>query len=125
MSDDKHIRGSLGEDITESYLKKNGFYIVARNYHSRYGEIDIIAKNDEYLLFVEVKTRNELAIERPAAAVTYSKQQKIIKTALIFLSEHEYDLQPRFDVSEVTLERYTNTLIELNYIDNAFYSEGL
>lgn len=113
-------KGTFGEDITASYLKRNGFDIVARNYHSRYGEIDIIAADSEYILFVEVKTRNDYSPERPARAVTLSKQRKIIKTALIFLAQNEYDLQPRFDVSEVTLESRTNVFVDINYIENAF-----
>ena len=89
-----------------------------------YGEIDIIAKNSEFIAFVEVKARNEKALERPAAAVTSAKRRKIIQTALIFLSEFEYDLQPRFDVCEITIDNRTNMLIELNYIENAFDTEG-
>lgn len=120
---DKASRGKLGEDITADYLCKSGFDIVTRNYHSRYGEIDIIAKNSEFIAFVEVKARNEKALERPAASVNFAKQKKIIQTALIFLSELEYDLQPRFDVCEITLDSRTNMLIELNYIENAFDTE--
>lgn len=56
---DRLSRGKLGEDITADYLCKNDFEVVARNYHSRYGEIDIIAKNSEFIAFVEVKARNE------------------------------------------------------------------
>ena len=121
---DRLSRGKLGEDITTDYLCKNDFEIVARNYRSRYGEIDIIAKNSEFIAFVEVKARNEKALERPAAAGTSAKRRKIIQTALIFLSEFEYDLQPRFDVCEITIDNRTNMLIELNYIENAFDTEG-
>lgn len=117
------VRGTIGEDLTANYLKRNGFKIITRNYHSRYGEIDIVAVDKELILFVEVKTRSEFAIERPAVAVNLSKQRKIIRTALIFLSEHEYDLQPRFDVSEVTLDSHTDMFVDLNYIENAFYTE--
>ena len=56
MTDKKKL-GDRGEDYTARYLEKQGFHIVERNWHSRYGEIDIIAENEEYLLFVEVKTR--------------------------------------------------------------------
>lgn len=123
-NNEKSLRGTLGEDITALYIERSGFSIAARNYHSRYGEIDIIAVNSEFIIFAEVKTRNEHSLERPAVAVTLAKQRKIIKTALIFLAEHEYDLQPRFDVSEVTLDGRTNALIDLNYIKNAFDAEG-
>ena len=56
MTDKKKL-GDRGEDYTARYLEKQGFHIVERNWHSRYGEIDIIAENEKYLLFVEVKTR--------------------------------------------------------------------
>ena len=56
MTDKKKL-GDRGEDYTARYLEKQGFHIVERNWHSRYGEIDIIAENEEYLLFVEVKSR--------------------------------------------------------------------
>lgn len=120
---EKTSRGKFGEDITADYLCKNGFKIITRNYHSRYGEIDIIAKDSEFIAFVEVKARNEKALERPAAAVTAAKRRKIIQTALIFLSEFEYDLQPRFDVCEITIDSRTDMLIELNYIESAFDAE--
>ena len=70
---DRLSRGKLGEDITADYLCKNDFEIVARNYHSRYGEIDIIAKNSEFIAFVEVKARNEKALERPRCWSVTSK----------------------------------------------------
>lgn len=119
----KASRGKLGEDITTAHLIQNSFEIIARNYHSRYGEIDIIAKDSEFIAFVEVKARNEKALERPAAAVNFSKRKKIVQTALIFLSEFEYDLQPRFDVCEITLDSRTDVPIEFNYIENAFDTE--
>ena len=62
---DRLSRGKLGEDITADYLCKNDFEVVARNYHSRYGEIDIIAKNSDFIAFVEVKARNDLKDQLP------------------------------------------------------------
>lgn len=121
---DSLLKGDFGESITAAYINRKGFNIIARNYHSRYGEIDIIAADSEFILFIEVKTRNDYSPERPAAAVTLSKQRKIIKTALIFLTQYEYDLQPRFDVSEVILERQTNAFVDMNYIESAFIPEG-
>lgn len=74
MTDKKKL-GDRGEDYTARYLEKQGFHIVERNWHSRYGEIDIIAENEEYLLFVEVKTRRAGSMVPGEAAVTAQKQQ--------------------------------------------------
>lgn len=112
---DIHFIGQSGESKVCKYLKKHGFKVVERNYHSRFGEIDIIAENKEYLVFVEVKARNENSIARPLEFVDGAKQNKIIKTAGAYLSSNETDKQPRFDVAEV----FTDTG-EINYIENAF-----
>lgn len=117
------VKGRLGEMLTADYLKKNGYKVVKMNFHSRYGEVDIIACNSQYIVFVEVKTRSENTVAAPADFVSPSKQRKLIKTASIFLQSNVYDLQPRFDVCEVILHSTTNELIDLNYIENAFCQE--
>ena len=78
MATEKRITGNLGEDFAGNYFKKKGFSVV-RNYHSRYGEIDIIAENEEYVLFVEVKTRKADTMLSPVESVNFRKQQKIIR----------------------------------------------
>ncbi len=112
--------GDSGEAAALSYLKHHGFELVAKNYHSRYGEIDIIVKDSEYIVFVEVKTRNQFAVSRPSDFVDSRKQKKIMKTAAVFFSEHEYDLQPRFDVMEVTYQKSTKEIIDIHHLENAF-----
>ena len=110
--------GKAGEDYTAQWLENQGFQTVARNYHSRYGEIDIIAENDEYIVFVEVKTRQDGAMVSPLEAVTREKQRKILLTAQTFLSKRPTALQPRFDVSAVTVVR--GEILGLQYFPNAF-----
>ena len=100
--------GNIGETYTVKYLKKHGYKILERNYLKRYGEIDIVAENKEYLVFVEVKTRNINTLVRGGEAVNYHKRQCLIKTALAYLSEHKVDKFCRFDVSEVYV--YLDTL---------------
>ena len=114
--------GSTGERLTAEFLRKNGFVIVKRNYHSRYGEIDIIAENKEYIIFTEVKTRRELSLVSPAEAVDTHKQRRIILTAEDFLSKYETELQPRFDVAVVTVFKKTDDTdgYKLHYLKNAF-----
>lgn len=114
--------GNFGEDFTEKYLKKNKYKILDRNYTCKYGEIDIIACNKNYILFVEVKTRGENYIYTPSEAVTKSKQRKLLKTAVYYLKNNNINLQPRFDISEVFVS--PNKKPEINYIENAFMQEG-
>ncbi|MDO4460118.1 MAG: YraN family protein [Clostridia bacterium] len=110
--------GSLGEDYVTAVLIEKGYRLVARNFHSRYGEIDIIVRDDRYIVFVEVKTRKVKSLTSPFEAVTKSKQQKIIKTAEFFLMRNKFNLQPRFDVAAV--ETREKEVISLNYLTDAF-----
>lgn len=114
--------GGTGERLTAEFLHKNGFSIIKRNYHCRYGEIDIIAENKEYIIFTEVKTRREDSLVSPAEAVDFRKQQRIILTAEDFLTKYETALQPRFDVAEVTVysKKDGSDGYKLHYIKNAF-----
>ena len=111
--------GTLGEDAVVKHLKKHKYRIVERNYVSRFGEIDIIAKNKEFLLFVEVKTRKDNSLVSGISAVDSVKQQKITLTAQDYLIKNETDLQPRFDVAEVIYAQ-NNKKLQINYIENAF-----
>lgn len=113
--------GKTGEDITSDFLKKHGFVIFKRNYHCRFGEIDIIAEKDDLLLFVEVKTRFEDAMVSPAQAVDFAKRNKIRMTAKTFLSRTFIDYRCRYDVSEVTVSiKDGEYKYSINYIKNAF-----
>lgn len=94
--------GRRGETAAAAYLEKRGFYILERNYHSPYGEVDIIAENGQYIIFVEVKTRKPGAMVEGAEAVDRNKQKRLIQTSQIYLLEHPSNLQPRFDVIQVT-----------------------
>ena len=85
--------GNQGEEQASLYLQQKGYRVVARNYRKPCGEIDIIATYEKTLIFVEVKKRASLAFGGPAAAVTLSKQNKIIRTAQYFIKEKS----PKFD----------------------------
>lgn len=95
------LTGQCGEDAAANFLKKSGFKIIERNYKNKIGEIDIIAKNKENLVFVEVKTRSSDKFGTPAEAVTYYKKQKIVNTAKFYLMKNPTDLNIRFDIIEV------------------------
>ena len=117
-------RGKIGESYVCEYLENKGYQIICTNYHSRYGEIDIICENDKYIVFVEVKTRKNFSFSRAIEAVNKSKRLKIIKTALIYLSEINIDKQPRFDVAEVLINSH-GELVEICYHENCFDVEEL
>ena len=110
--------GLLGETKCVSYLKWHGYEIVEQNFQSRFGEIDIIARKKDVLVFVEVKSRDEKSIAEPKEFVTYSKQTKIIGTAEIFLMKYHLDCQVRFDVMEVYIKN--KKVDNINHIINAF-----
>ena len=108
--------GQKGEDFAAGALEEAGMEILCRNYKKRWGEIDIIAKDGEYLAFVEVKTRRAGSL-----AVTLQKQGRVIATAAAFLQEHPLDLQPRFDVFEVVTQGGKTFSVEsFQYIKGAF-----
>ena len=113
-------RGAAGEVLAARFLRDKGWNILVANYRTRFGEIDIIADDGQYIVFVEVKTRGEHAWFTPAEAVTADKQRKLIRTAGQFLQKYPSDLQPRFDVIEVYLNKNTNKVIKINHIINAF-----
>lgn len=117
----KKAIGDLGENFAAELYEKSGYTVVARNYHSRYGEIDLIAESEDTLCFVEVKTRNITSFGTPAEAVDYRKQKKLTLTAMKFLTETESFKQPRFDVIEIWQQ--DGKIVRYNLIENAFSAE--
>ncbi len=102
MGMEKKNLGQAGEDAAVAYLAEHGYRICERNYRTPTGEIDIIARDNDTIVFIEVKTRRSLACGSPAQSVGYYKQQKIIKTACWFLRQGQLEGCPcRFDVIEV------------------------
>ena len=95
--------GAFGEAYAVDCLRRDGYEILTRNFSCRFGELDVIAKKDGIIAFVEVKSRAVDSLGTPAQAVTISKQRKLILTAQYYLWQNPVDLQPRFDVFEVLL----------------------
>lgn len=118
-------KGNMGENFVVKFLRRNKFKILERNHRNKYSEIDIIAENKEYIIFVEVKSRTEGSVQRPADAVNNRKQQMIIRAAKYYLTyTNQSSKQPRFDVAEVFLSEKDNKPYKLNYISNAFSQGG-
>jgi putative endonuclease len=94
--------GAQGENLAVDFLKRRGFIILKKNYECPLGEIDIIAKEKEQIIFVEVKTRASLAYGMPFEAVDFKKRKKLLNLALYFLKkECVKDYTIRFDVVSV------------------------
>ncbi len=96
-----NLAGRWGEALAAEFLRRRRYEIVASGYRSRFGEIDLIAADRRYLVFVEVKLRKSAAFGAAMEFVDEKKQSRIRTTAEIYLSEHETQLQPRFDVIEI------------------------
>lgn len=114
----KKSLGNKGEDFAAEYYRKLGFTVSARNYSCRGGEIDIIAENGEYIIFVEVKARSENALYSPSEAVDLRKQKRLSIAAMKYLAENESEKQPQFDVFEVYAQN--GRIYKVNRIENAF-----
>lgn len=119
MLNSRQQLGLRGEEKVADYLQKKGYTILVKNYRCKAGEIDIIARDGEELVFIEVKTRSSLRFGSPAEAVTPRKQRQITRTAQWYLSERQlFDVPARFDVITVLGADQANATID--HIDNAF-----
>lgn len=100
----RHEIGKIGEKIATDYLEEQGYIIVERNFVARQGEIDIIAKDKNEFIFIEVKTRTNLLYGKPIEAVDNNKQKNLIRTVKYYLySKHLENRFVRIDVIEVYL----------------------
>jgi putative endonuclease len=118
------LLGAFGEDMACSYLEKQGYKILKRNFNCRVGELDIVAMDGETLAFVEVKCRTGVNYGNPSEAVSFSKQGKIVKAALFFMTKYKlFDYMCRFDVIEVLTDGAKEDT-RINLIKNAFEYNG-
>ncbi|MBO7253457.1 MAG: YraN family protein [Oscillospiraceae bacterium] len=95
------LLGAWGEAAAAEYLRKKHYKIVASSFSSRFGEIDLIARNGKFLVFVEVKLRKSPKFANAREHVDRGKQDRLRMTASIYLSQNPTNLQPRFDVIEI------------------------
>ena len=116
-----NLNGVWGEDIAAKFLRKKRYKLIAANYKCRFGEIDLIAENRRYLVFVEVKLRKSANFAGAAEFVDHRKQKRIRTTAELYLSNYPTDLQPRFDVIEIYAPDGINTKHPvINHLEDAF-----
>ena len=115
----KRLIGSAGESAACGALKKAGLHVLQRNFRRGPGEIDIIAQDGKAIVFVEVKQRATVRYGQPAEAVNRTKQQRIVRTAMLYLAEKGLDDTPvRVDIVEVLPDG-------IRHIPNAFDATDL
>ena len=121
--------GRYGERVAARFFVKEGYRILEQNYHASHNEIDLIAENRDYIVFIEVKARSRSSLDTaygtPASAVTRSKQLRLVQAAYAYLSDHPTQKQPRMDVFEIYFEKRHSPLkrprvLEYNHIIDAF-----
>lgn len=114
--------GNRGEKIAAKFLRKQGYRIIEKNYHSRLGEIDIVAKENESIVFVEVKTRCSTDFGLPEEALSYDKRRRLSKLALGYLAHRRIkDTNCRFDVVSILMDNNrANKVKHIKLIKNAF-----
>ncbi|UTW64866.1 YraN family protein [bacterium SCSIO 12643] len=109
--------GKAGEKVVQEYLVANGYSILELNYRFGRDEIDIIAQENEFIVFIEVKTRATCFFETPEQAVNLQKQKRIIRVANQYLIENDLDNEARFDIFGVTINHSEQSI---NHIKSAF-----
>lgn len=114
----KKKRGEWGEKIAVEYLVKKGYHIITRNWHHGHEEIDIIAKDGDMLVIVEVKTRESDAFGNPEDFLSRGQQKRLINAADAYVNEFDLDIDVRFDVIGITVDTKPPQII---HIDDAFY----
>jgi putative endonuclease len=113
-----HETGKKAEAIAGKYLINQGYQILETNWQSNHQEVDIIARNDDVLIIVEVKSRRSNYFGNPEASVTRHKQNMLIKAANHYIALHQLNLEVRFDIIAVLFHDKEHAL---KHIKNAFY----
>lgn len=116
-----NLVGAWGEALAARYLRKKGYQILASGYRCRYGEIDLIAQRKGVLAFVEVKLRKSDSFAQAREFVSVAKQERLKKTASMYLATMTSELQPRFDVIEIYAPQGAETGKPIiNHLEGAF-----
>jgi putative endonuclease len=115
---DKIKKGKEGEDFAVDFLKKKGFTILERNYRHKRSEIDLIVRQDNWLIFVEVKTRTSIAFGYPEEFVDYQQKRMIFAGALEYMYVKDWQGNVRYDIVSVDL---SGDEPEIRHFEDAFY----
>ncbi|MBE6580044.1 MAG: YraN family protein [Ruminococcaceae bacterium] len=129
MKTEKQKIGRKGERAAARLLRRSGYRVVAKNCYFGKNELDIVARDKQYIVFVEVKARTADTLldftARPSEAVDPEKRRRTVAAAICYLKQHPTPLCPRFDVVEVYFDRERrHRLLKINHIANAFTASG-
>jgi putative endonuclease len=114
-------KGRLAEDMACRHLQRQGLSLLQKNFHSRFGEIDLIMQHEQTLVFVEVRYRKNRDFGGPAASITQAKQEKIQKTALYYMQHKGREFNARFDVLAICGDDLRKPQqLHIEWIKNAF-----
>ena len=117
-------KGLHYESLAKDYLLQQGLNLLTQNYHCRFGEIDLIMLHQNTVCFIEVKYRNSMAYGGAASAISMQKQKKIVKTALVFISQNNNYKQHSMRFDALLMQRQVdNQNPDIDWIQNAFYAE--
>ena len=118
---DPRLLGRFGEAEAAEYLRRKGWDIVGMNYRTRLGEVDLIARNRRFVVFVEVKLRRDDRFAQAREFVTRPKQRRIAAAAQEWLQRNPTGLQPRFDVVEIYAPAGADaSRLPFHHVENAF-----
>jgi putative endonuclease len=116
-------KGLRFEDQARRYLGAQGLRLVESNYRCRFGEIDLIMRDQDTLCFIEVRYRHSLNFGGASASITPAKQRRIIKAALFYLSSGRQTMNQALRFDALLIQRRSDENTEINWIQNAFYAE--
>ncbi len=115
---DKKFLGKKGEEEAESYLRESGYLIVTKNYRKKFGEIDIIAKKEETLTFIEVRSKSDSSLGTPEESIDENKKKRIRRNAKAYVAFNKYYGACQIDMISVVFKK--NGLKEIRHYKNIF-----
>ena len=112
--------GAAGEKIAIEYLRAKGYAILETNWSTLVGELDIVAKRDDVLVFVEVKTRRGVNTEGALEAITPAKHERVVKAAYQFLHDHDIDLETQWRIDVIAVAMNSGARPQIDHVEDAF-----
>ena len=116
--EEKHILGKKGETIAKGYLLEKSYTILEKNWRYLKAEVDLIVQNDDFIVFVEVKTRSSSNYGDPESFVSGKQQKMIINAANEYIIKNNIEREARFDIISIIISNNTE---EIRHIEDAFY----
>ena len=112
--------GAAGEKIANEYLRAKGYAIRDTNWSTTFGELDIIAQQEDLLVFVEVKTRRAMNTESALEAVTRAKHERMLKAVYQYLNDHDIDAEAQWRIDVVAVALKAGCRPQVDHVEDAF-----